>query len=157
MYGIPFSQLQRELFLSYNKLKEANDTLKQLQSQKKKSIPSEFTSSISDLELTHKLCEEDKKRYKKEIKKLTLILQEGEKKIKQLKEENENLRKIQEKKKSKILKKDDLTIKNTNQLSEKLGFKSKKSKEIENEFGNKVNPSNQKFLKNENFFAKKKI
>lgn len=156
MYGIPFSQLQRELFLSYNKLKEANDTLKQLQSQKKKSIPSEFTSSISDLELTHKLCEEDKTRYKEEIKKLTLLLLEGEKKIKQLKEENENLRKIQEKKKSKILKKDDLTIKNTNQLSEKLGFKSKKSKEIENEFGNKANPSNQKFLKNENFFAKKK-
>ena len=72
MYGIPFSQLQRELFLSYNKLKEANDTLKQLQSQKKKSIPSEFTSSISDLELTHKLCEEDKTRYKEEIKKLSL-------------------------------------------------------------------------------------
>ena len=59
MYGIPFSQLQRELFLSYNKLKEANDTLKQLQSQKKKSIPSEFTSR--EIKKKNPLIEESEK------------------------------------------------------------------------------------------------
>ena len=156
MYRTQFSQLQRELLLSYSKLKEANDTLKQLQSQKNKAIPSELTSSISDLELTHKLCVEDITRHKEEIKKLTSKLQEGEKKIKQLKNENERLREIQKKKNSKILNKDDLKIKNTNQLSEILGLKSKKSKEIENDIKIRFNPENQNFLKNKESFIKRK-
>ena len=157
MYRIPFSQLQAELLLSYKKLKEANDTLKQLKSQKEKIIPNYgLTTSINDLELTHKLCIEDITRHKEKIKKLKERLLEGEKKIKHLKEENENLKKIQEKKKSDKLNKNNLPIKNTIQLSKILGFESKKSKEIEQKIDTISNQDNQKFLKDKKYFSKKK-
>ena len=136
MYDNNYSQLKYELIISHQKLKQANETLAQLKAIKSNTkVPSELTSSIQDLQLTHKLCEEDKTRHKEEIKKLTKQLLENEKKIEQLKTENANLRKIQEEKKKKNSSKGNLNIKNTNQLSKFLGYQSKKSSEIEKEHG----------------------
>ena len=129
-----FTQVKYELILSHEKLKQANDTLKQLQKQKQKAIPNELTSSIRDLELTHKLCEEDIIRHKEEIKKLTTQLQQNEKIIKQLKEENEYLKKIKANKNNDKLN-NNLQIKKINQLSQTLGLESKKSSVIEKRNG----------------------
>ena len=136
MFDNEITQLTKELIYSHNQLKKANETIKELNILKNKSEKERILSSIEDLKLTHKLCEEDKKKYKEEIEKLIKKYYEGEAKIKELKEQNEKLRKIQENKKNNESNKKNLHIKNTIQLSNFLGFKSKKSKEIEEKHGN---------------------
>ena len=136
MFDNEVTQLTKELIYSHNQLKKANETIKELNILKNKSEKERILSSIEDLKLTHKLCEEDKKKYKEEIEKLIKKFYEGEAKIKELKEQNEKLRKIQENKKNNESNKKNLHIKNTIQLSNFLGFKSKKSKEIEEKHGN---------------------
>ena len=146
-----FTQVKYELILSHEKLKQANDTLKQLQTQKQKqkAIPNELTSSIRDLELTHKLCKEDIIRHKEEIKKLTTQLQQNEKIIKQLKEENEYLKKIKANKNNDKLN-NNLQIKKINQLSQTLGLESKKSSVIEKRNGVGDLSQKKNFEKNNN-------
>ena len=130
------SSLEKDLYLSYNQLKAADETIKQLKSRiknKDTKMPNEITMNINDLKVTHTICEEDKKNYKEDIKKLTAKLKEGEKRINELKQENANLKKMHEKKNNDKYNKSNISIKNTTQLSKILGFQSKKSGEIKKE------------------------
>jgi hypothetical protein len=82
MFDNEVTQLTKELIYSHNQLKKANETIKELNILKNKSEKERILSSIEDLKLTHKLCEEDKKKYKEEIEKLIKKYYEGEAKIK---------------------------------------------------------------------------
>ena len=156
MYLNERAKLENELLLSMKRLKEADVTLKNLKNNKldNKKLINEIKSSIEDMKLTHNLCIEDINNYKEELRKLKNKLDEGEKRIKQLKEENENLKKIRSKKtEDKFNKK--AHIINTIQLSQFLGLKSKKSKDIQKKFerGEDISEKNNN---NKDFYLKKK-
>ena len=155
------AKLEHELLLSMRKLKKADEIIKNLKKNKfdEKKLVNEIISNIEDLKLTHKLCLEDVKNHKEEIEKLKNKLNEGEKVINKLKEENEKLKKIHLNKKEDKSNKN-LHIINTSQLSQFLGFKSKKSREIENEHGMRRGTSPkknfEKNIKNNELYLKKK-
>ena len=130
------AQLENELLISMQKLKEADNIIKNLTNNKfaGKKNQNEIKLSIEDLKLTHKLCVEDIKNHNETIKKLKNKLDEGERIINKLKQENEKLTKIHQKKDNDKFNKN-LHIKNTIQLSQFLGFKSKKSGEIGKDHG----------------------
>ena len=156
MYLNERAKLENELLLSMKRLKEADVTLKNLKNNKldNKKLINEIKSSIEDMKLTHNLCIEDINNYKEELRKLKNKLDEGEKRIKQLKEENENLKKIRSKKtEDKFNKK--AHIINTIQLSQFLGLKSKKSKDIQKKFerGEDISEKNNN---NKDLYLKKK-
>ncbi len=142
------NQIKKEIIESQEQLKNANEKLRQLRIEKNKIIPNNLSIENNELKLTHKLCLEDMEKFRKDIETLIAQLSLGENKIKKLKEENQALKiKINSKKKDEKLNKNnnDLHIINTNQLSQFLGYKSKKTGKISEKKGEQ---KNKKFDKN---------
>ena len=136
------NQIKKEIIESQEQLKNANEKLRQLRIEKNKIIPNNLSIENNELKLTHKLCLEDMEKFRKDIETLIAQLSLGENKITKLKEENQALKiKINSKKKDEKLNKNnnDLHIINTNQLSQFLGYKSKKTGKISEKKGEQKN------------------
>ena len=159
---ISYKELVRQLSESENELRKANNTLYNLKEEIMNKVPNNISKILGenhDLELTHKLCQEDIPIYKEDIKRLTEQKKQNEAEILKLKEENEKL-------KNKNLPKKDSkayhdVIKNLKDLSKKLGINFKK-KESKDNFGEDIKKvENQKLInkdivkKNKEEFEKK--
>ena len=108
------------------------------------------------MEITHKLCEDDIKNYKEEINLLQAELKEGEKTIKELKEENEKLKNNQQNKNNDQSNKRRPSIKNALELSHFLGFQQNKININQKEQDNRnISQKNNLPVKNELFLQKK--
>ena len=133
MEEISYNELIKQLSQSESELRKVNNTLYSLKEEIINKVPNNISKLLGenhDLELTHKLCQEDIPIYKEDIKRLTEQKNKNEAELLKLKEENEKL------KKNKSLPKKDSKayqdiIKNLKDLSKKLGinFKKKESKE----------------------------
>ena len=135
MEEISYNELLKQLSQSENEIRKANDTLRNLKEEIINKVPNNISKILGenhDLELTHKLCQEDIPIYKEDIKRLTEQKKQNEAEILRLKEENEKLKK--NKSLPNVSKKDSQAyqdvIKNLKDLSKKLGinFKKKDSK-----------------------------
>ena len=135
MEEISYNELLKQLSQSENEIRKANDTLRNLKEEIINKVPNNISKILGenhDLELTHKLCQEDIPIYKEDIKRLTEQKKQNETEILRLKEENEKLKK--NKSLPNVSKKDSQAyqdvIKNLKDLSKKLGinFKKKDSK-----------------------------
>ena len=136
MEEISYNELLKQLSQSENEIRKANDTLRNLKEEIINKVPNNISKILGenhDLELTHKLCQEDIPIYKEDIKRLTEQKKQNETEILRLKEENEKLKK--NKSLPNVSKKDSQAyqdvIKNLKDLSKKLGinFKKKDSKD----------------------------
>ena len=125
-----FNELIMQLSKSENDLKKANDTYENLLNYARQKLPRQVAEIIEDnhdLDLFHRLCEEDIANHKEDLKKLTELKKKNDDEILKLKQENENLKN----KKGNIVKKDIESYKDfletLKDLSKKLGLDIRKS------------------------------
>jgi hypothetical protein len=152
-----YDELLKQLNQSEYELKKVNDTLNSLKEEIIYKVPNNISKILGenhDLELTHKLCQEDIPIYKEDIKRLTEQKKQNESEISKLKEENEKL------KKNKSLPKKDSkayqdVIKNLKDLSKKLGINFKK-KESKDNFGEDIKKEEKQNLINKDVVKKTK-
>ena len=152
-----YDELLKQLNQSEYELKKVNDTLNSLKEEIIYKVPNNISKILGenhDLELTHKLCQEDIPIYKEDIKRLTEQKNQNESEISKLKEENEKL------KKNKSLPKKDSkayqdVIKNLKDLSKKLGINFKK-KESKDNFGEDIKKEEKQNLINKDVVKKTK-
>ena len=152
-----YDELLKQLNQSEYELKKVNDTLNSLKEEIIYKVPNNISKILGenhDLELTHKLCQEDIPIYKEDIKRLTEQKKQNESEISKLKEENEKL-----KKNISLPKKDSKAyqdvIKNLKDLSKKLGINFKK-KESKDNFGEDIKKEEKQNLINKDVVKKTK-
>ena len=117
----PLQDIILQLSSSENELKKVNDTIINLTNKLEllKSKSSKLIEENEEYNLINKLCLKDISEYKEEIKKLNKNKKDNEKKISELKNENQNLKNKKVKKSKKEKKK---PINNIKDLSKSLGF-----------------------------------
>ena len=151
----PLQDIILQLSSSENELKRANDAIKNMTNElellKNKNL--KLKEENEEYDLIHKLCSKDILEYKEEIKKLNKNKKDNEKRISELKTENQNLKNKKAKKNKKKEKKN--TINNIKDLSKSLGIVIKNDNDEFEEKG-EIRTTNE--LKNiEEVIQKKKV